>query len=86
MKNCGIRKLALSSGESGDIEKAFSFILKVNPEAHKVSATQNVSTRKKLREDLKCQSFQWYLDNVWPENFFPGPGRMYGKIRHVASG
>ena len=63
-----------------------SFYFKINPIAWKASESQNVDERKLLRRRLRCNSFQWYLDNVWPENFFPSTKRFFGKIKHVSTG
>lgn len=47
-------------------------------------ALSNIEARKELRKNLKCKNFRWFLDNVWPENFFPSHDRFFGRIKHVA--
>lgn len=44
----------------------------------------DVSSRKKLRVDLKCKSFKWYLDVIFPELFIPGNAVASGEIRNKA--
>lgn len=61
------------------------FYFKFNPQAERVRDKQQVRSRLEMRKALKCKSFEWYLDNVWPEHFFPKKDRFFGKIQHVRS-
>lgn len=42
----------------------------------------DISSRKELRKKLKCKSFKWYLDTVFPELFIPGDSVAQGEIRN----
>ena len=68
------------------------FFYKLNPVAAKILQSDketklvNISQRVTLRRKLKCNSFEWYLNNVWPEHFFPTKERFFGRIKNKQSG
>lgn len=61
------------------------FFFKFNPEVATQAGTQNITERLELKKRLKCKGFEWYLDNVWPQNFFPKDNRFFGRIKHIAT-
>ncbi|XP_022240384.1 putative polypeptide N-acetylgalactosaminyltransferase 9 [Limulus polyphemus] len=46
----------------------------------------DISSRKELRKQLKCKSFDWYIKNVYPELFVPGDAVASGEIRNLGEG
>ncbi|CAG2241440.1 GALNT [Mytilus edulis] len=46
----------------------------------------DISGRKELRENLKCKSFRWFLENVYPEKFIPDENvYAWGMVRNPAT-
>ncbi|GAB6030360.1 Putative polypeptide N-acetylgalactosaminyltransferase 9 [Chamberlinius hualienensis] len=46
----------------------------------------DVTSRKELRNKLKCNDFGWYLKNVYPELFIPGEAVASGEVRNGGEG
>ena len=45
--------------------------------------TTQISHRMMVRKRMNCHNFKWFLDNVWPEHFFPDDDRFFGKVRQL---
>lgn len=45
----------------------------------------DVSDRKLIRDRLKCKSFQWFLDTIYPELFIPSKAVASGDIENFES-
>lgn len=60
------------------------FYYQMSPGARKASAG-DVSERRALRERLKCKSFRWYLENIYPESQMPLDYYFLGEIRNEDS-
>lgn len=43
----------------------------------------DITSRKELRRKLKCKSFKWYLENIYPELFIPGDAVASGEVKKI---
>lgn len=40
----------------------------------------DISARVRLRQELQCKPFKWYLENIYPELLVPGDGIAFGEV------
>ncbi|XP_052771535.1 polypeptide N-acetylgalactosaminyltransferase 13-like isoform X2 [Mya arenaria] len=62
-----------------------AFFYKINPSV-KNTDYGDVSARKDFREQKKCKSFRWYLENIYPESQMPVEYYSLGEIKNKEIG
>lgn len=60
------------------------FFYKMVPSAQNVDRG-DLTDRKKLRKDLHCKSFRWYLENIYPEAPIPYDYISLGAIKNLGT-
>ena len=65
-------------------EKYLNFYYFMNPAARHLELG-DLSARRKLKADLRCHSFQWFLDHVYKDSGFPNDATYVGQIQETSS-
>jgi len=63
-----------------DDYKKFLYI--ADPDIFNTVTAGDISSRIGLRKRLQCHSFQWYLDNIYPDAPIPRRYKLLGEIRN----
>lgn len=61
------------------------FYFAINPAAQ-AADKGDLTSRRQLRKNLKCNSFRWYLENVYPESHMPLDYYYLGDIKNAETG
>ncbi|KAI4805608.1 hypothetical protein KUCAC02_010212 [Chaenocephalus aceratus] len=69
-------------GENLEMSFRVNFFYIISPGVMRVDYG-DVSSRRDLREALKCKPFSWYLENIYPDSQIPRRYYSLGEIRNV---
>jgi polypeptide N-acetylgalactosaminyltransferase len=63
------------------MDKHKEYFYKINPGVRQ-TVIGDLTERRQLREKLKCKSFEWYLQNIYPEALMPAQYFSLGEVRN----
>lgn len=61
------------------------FYYKISPGLHQTDVG-DLTERRNLRDRLKCRTFRWYLENIYPESQMPLDYYSLGEVRNKETG